>query len=136
MVSPAEPTPSIEESRSFAPRFGADGLIPCITVEDRTGDVLMMAWMNAEALRRTLETGEVHYWSRSRGALWHKGETSGARQRVVRIRTDCDQDVLLIRAAVEDRTGTCHTGRTTCFYRTVPLGSGPIERPFAADDPG
>ncbi len=92
----------------------------------------MVAWMNAEALSRTLETGLVHYWSRSRQAIWKKGETSGAVQRVVELLTDCDQDVILVRAAVETRAGTCHTGRTTCFYRSVPLGSGAIERPFKA----
>jgi phosphoribosyl-AMP cyclohydrolase len=91
----------------------------------------MVAWMNAEALERTLDTGLVHYWSRSRQAIWKKGETSGALQHVVEIRTDCDQDVLLIRATVRDRTATCHTGRATCFYRSVPLGPGPIHRAFA-----
>ena len=120
----------IEESDRFDPRFDADGLLPCIAVDADSGDVLMMAWMNEAALRRTLESGLAHYWSRSRRALWKKGETSGALQRVVEIRTDCDQDVLLIRVAVADRAGTCHTGRRTCFYRRLPLGSGPIERVF------
>ena len=105
--------------------------MPCVTVDAAGGDVLMVAWMNAEALERTLETGFVHYWSRSRRALWKKGETSGAVQKVVEIRTDCDQDVLLIRASVVGREGTCHTGRTTCFYRSVPLGRGPINRSFS-----
>jgi phosphoribosyl-AMP cyclohydrolase len=123
---------AIEESPRFTPRYGPDGLIACITVDAFNGDVLMMAWMNEEALRRTLETGFVHYWSRSRRALWKKGESSGAVQRVVEILTDCDQDVLLVRAAVAERAGTCHTGRTSCFYRRVPLGPGPAEREFAA----
>ena len=114
----------------------ADGLIAAVVVEHATSDVLMMAWMNADALRRTLESGEVHYWSRSRQALWRKGESSGATQKVVEIRTDCDQDVLLIRAAVADRAGTCHTGRATCFYRRVPLGAGPVQRLFTADESG
>ncbi len=120
----------IEESDRFTPRFGADGLVPCITVDAVSGDVLMFAWMNELALERTLATGFAHYWSRSRQALWKKGETSGSLQRVVELRTDCDQDVLLLRAAVADRAGTCHTGRDTCFYRSVPLGSGPVERAF------
>jgi phosphoribosyl-AMP cyclohydrolase len=121
----------IEESRRFAPRFGDDGLIPCITVDAVRGDVIMLAWMNAEALARTLETGFVHYFSRSRRRLWRKGETSGAVQRVVEIRADCDQDAILVRAAVEDRADACHTGRESCFYRIVPLGPGPVERDFA-----
>jgi phosphoribosyl-AMP cyclohydrolase len=121
---------SIEVSERFTPRFGADGLMPCVTVDAANGDVLMFAWMNELALQRTLETGFAHYWSRSRQALWKKGESSGALQRVVELRTDCDQDVLLLRAAVADRAGTCHTGRDTCFYRSVPLGSGPVARQF------
>lgn len=124
----------IDESDRFTPRFDASGLIPCVTVDAATGDVLMMAWMNEESLRLTLDTGSVHYWSRTRKSIWKKGETSGALQQVVEIRTDCDQDVLLIRAALTDRAGTCHTGRTSCFYRRVPLGAGPIERHFAPAD--
>lgn len=120
----------IEETLRFTPRFDADGLIPCIAIDAAGGEILMMAWMNREALQLTLETGFVHYFSRSRGAIWKKGETSGASQRVVEIRTDCDQDVLLVRAEVSERAGTCHTGRTTCFYRRVPLGAGPVERPL------
>ncbi|HEX9904968.1 MAG TPA: phosphoribosyl-AMP cyclohydrolase [Propylenella sp.] len=124
----------IEESGRFTPRFGPDGLIPCVTIEASSGDVLMFAWMNEEALRRTLETGLVHYWSRSRRTIWVKGESSGAHQRVVELRTDCDQDVVLVRAEVSHRAGTCHTGRTTCFYRSVPLGPGPVERPFRSGE--
>ena len=124
----------IEESDRFTPRFGSDGLIPCVTLDAADGDVLMMAWMNQESLRLTLETGFVHYWSRSRQRIWKKGETSGAVQHVIELRTDCDQDVLLVRAAVGERAGTCHTGRSTCFYRSVPLGGGPVERPFAPAD--
>jgi phosphoribosyl-AMP cyclohydrolase len=124
---------SIEESLTFTPRFDRDGLIPCVTIDDATGDVLMVAWMNAEALARTLETGDVHYFSRSRKALWRKGETSGATQRVVEMRTDCDQDTILLRASVADRKSTCHTGRATCFYRGVPLGAGPLERALKKD---
>ncbi len=125
---------AIEESGRFTPRFDADGLIPCIAVDAANSDVLMMAWMNREALRLTLETGFVHYFSRSRGAIWKKGETSGALQRVVEVLTDCDQDVIMVRAEVADRAGTCHTGRRTCFYRRVPLGAGPLERPLEPVD--
>lgn len=124
---------SLEEGLTFTPRFDRDGLIPCVTVDDATGDVLMVAWMNAEALSLTLQTGDVHYFSRSRQALWRKGETSGAVQRVVEMRTDCDQDTILVRATVADRAATCHTGRGSCFYRTVPLGGGPLARPLKKD---
>ena len=127
---PASDAPGIEESDRFTPRFDADGLIPCFTVDAASGDVLMMAWMNEDALRLTLETGFAHYWSRSRQAIWRKGATSGAEQRVVELKTDCDQDVMLLSAEVANRAGTCHTGRDTCFYRSVPLGAGPIERRF------
>jgi phosphoribosyl-AMP cyclohydrolase len=129
--NPADIEETIEESGQFTPRFDANGVIPCITIDAANGDVLMMAWMNEEALRLTLETGLAHYWSRSRQSLWKKGETSGAVQRVVEVRTDCDQDVILLRTEVSQRAGTCHTGRTTCFYRSVPLGPGPVERSFA-----
>ena len=124
----------LEESDRFTPRFDASGLIPCVTVEAASGDVLMVGWMNDAALKLTLESGFVHYWSRSRQSIWKKGETSGALQRVVEVRTDCDQDVVLVRAAVEDRTNTCHTGRETCFYRRVSLGPGPIARSFVPTD--
>jgi len=125
------PTVGIEESDRFTPRFDANGLVACVTVDAASGDVLMVAWMNAEALQLTLETGFVHYWSRSRKRIWRKGETSGATQRVVELRTDCDQDAILVRADVGMRGGACHTGRPTCFYRSVPLGAGPLERAFA-----
>jgi phosphoribosyl-AMP cyclohydrolase len=134
-ASPDATPEGIEESGKFTPCFDANGLIPCVTLDAANGDVLMVAWMNEEALGKTLETGFVHYWSRSRQSLWKKGETSGSVQRVVELRTDCDQDVLLVRAAVEKRADTCHTGRTTCFYRSVPLGGGTIERPFAKMEP-
>ena len=126
------PAESLEEALRFTPRFDANGLLPCITVDDATGDVLMLAWMNAEALSLTLASGVVHYFSRSRQTIWKKGETSGSVQRVVSIAIDCDQDALLVRASVAQREGTCHTGRATCFYRTVPAGAGPLERPLVA----
>jgi phosphoribosyl-AMP cyclohydrolase len=129
--SPERRPAGLEESDRFTPCFDAAGLIPCIAVDAAGGDVLMMAWMNEEALRLTLETGFIHYWSRSRQQVWKKGATSGTTQQVVELMTDCDQDVLLIRAKVRERSGTCHTGRPSCFYRSVPLGGGPIERRFA-----
>jgi len=97
--------------------FDSNGLIPAIAQQHDTGEVLMLAWMNAEAVEETLRTGRVCYWSRSRGALWRKGETSGQVQRLVELRFDCDADALLL---LVDQTGVaCHTGRRTCFYRAV-----------------
>lgn len=130
-VAPGEAAEAAEESLAFAPRFDADGLIPAIAVDARNADVLMLAWMDREALRLTLETGFVHYFSRSRRKIWKKGATSGALQRVVEVLTDCDQDTILVRAEVAERAGTCHTGRTTCFYRRVTLGPGGLSRRLA-----
>jgi phosphoribosyl-AMP cyclohydrolase len=133
-MSPSKGSESaIEESRRFTPRFDASGLIPCIAIEAVSGDVLMMAWMNEEALRLSFASGFMHYWSRSRQTIWKKGETSGALQKIVELRVDCDQDTLLARVEMLNRAGTCHTGRTNCFYRTVPLGRGAIERPLEMD---
>ena len=101
-------------------RYDAAGLIPAIAQDDATGEVLMMAWMNAEAVARTLETGRVTYWSRSRRAFWVKGETSGHVQALVEMRVDCDRDALLLR--VQQTGPACHTGRRTCFYTAVREG--------------
>jgi phosphoribosyl-AMP cyclohydrolase len=109
----------LEEGTVFAPRFDASGLVTAVVTDAGDGALLMVAHMNAEALARTLETGIAHYWSRSRGKLWKKGETSGNFQQVVEIRTDCDQDALLLRVNVAGDHATCHTGRRSCFYRTV-----------------
>ena len=109
---------ALEEGDSFTPNFDADGLVVCITTE-RAGAVLMVAYMNAEALALTLETGIVHYWSRSRQKLWRKGDTSGQVQTLVEMRTDCDQDALLLVVQVGGDGRACHTGRHSCFYRRV-----------------
>ena len=114
-----EGSETIEETLRFAPRFDAAGLITCVTVRASDGEVLMVAHLNAEALRLTLETGVVHYWSRSRGQLWRKGDTSGQIQRLIELRVDCDQDVVLARVEVGGDGGACHTGRPSCFYRVV-----------------
>lgn len=118
---------ALEEGVAFTPRFDADGLIVCITTEVRTGDVLMVAYMNEQALARTLETGVAHYWSRSRRTLWRKGDTSGQSQTIVEMRTDCDQDAILLKVAVGGDGNACHTGRRSCFYRRVEtmLGQSP-----------
>ncbi len=107
----------IEETARFAPKFGADGLITAVATDAGTGRLLMLAHMNAEALAKTIETGEAWYWSRSRGELWRKGATSGHVQKIVEIRTDCDQDA--IELVVEQTGPACHTGRKSCFYRVV-----------------
>lgn len=110
---------ALEESAAFTPRFGSDGLVTAIAIDAGDDTVLMIAHMNAEALARTLETGIAHYWSRSRKMLWKKGETSGNLQHVVEMRTDCDQDAVLLRVNVAGDGATCHTGRRSCFYRRV-----------------
>jgi phosphoribosyl-AMP cyclohydrolase len=109
----------IENGLDFTPRFDANGLMGAIVTDATTGEVLMFAFMNEEALTRTLETGEAHFWSRSRRALWRKGETSGNVLRVVEMRTDCDQDCLLLRVEIGGDKAACHTGRQSCFYRRI-----------------
>lgn len=105
-------------------KFDAAGLIPCIAQDHASGEVLMLAWMNAASVARTLETGRVTYWSRSRGAFWVKGETSGHHQRLVELRLDCDRDCLL--ALVTQEGPACHTGRRSCFYTAVRGGEETI----------
>ena len=117
------PTAEVEEGRAFSPKFDADGLVTCVATDARSGDVLMVAHMNAEALQKTIATGEAWYFSRSRRALWKKGETSGHVQRVLEMRVDCDQDAIWIKVEQEG-PGACHTGRRSCFYRSVPLRQG------------
>jgi phosphoribosyl-AMP cyclohydrolase len=119
---------AVEEGLEFQPKFDGDGLIPAIVTDARSGDVLMFAWMNREALALTLETGIGHFWSRSRRKLWKKGEESGNLLNVVEMRTDCDQDVVWVRVEVEGDGLACHTGRPSCFYRSVRLGSGSADK--------
>ena len=124
----------IEEGLAFAPQFGADGLITAVVTDIKSGELLMVAHMNAEALRKTIESGEAWYYSRSRKALWKKGESSGHVQRVVELRVDCDQDALWLKVE-QDGPGACHTGRRSCFYRAVPLGkSGSVTLEFRSAD--
>lgn len=108
----------------FSLKYDVNGLIPCIAQDHATGEVLMMAWMNAEAVSQTLATGRVTYWSRSRQAFWIKGETSGHVQRLVELRVDCDSDCLL--ALVEQEGPACHTNRRSCFYTAIRGGDGVI----------
>jgi len=123
----------LEEGLSFAPRFDASGLVTCVATDARSGDVLMVAHMNDEALRKTIETGDAWYYSRSRKKLWRKGETSGHVQRVVEMRTDCDQDAVWIRVE-QSGSGACHTGRHSCFYRAVTNENGGAKLVFVNAD--
>jgi phosphoribosyl-AMP cyclohydrolase len=123
----------LEEGLALTPKFDADGLVTCVATDAGTGEVLMVAHMNAEALTKTITSGEAWYFSRSRGALWKKGETSGHTQRVVEMRIDCDQDAVWIK--VEQLAAACHTGRHSCFYRAVPLGQtgGAVKLEFSGE---
>jgi phosphoribosyl-AMP cyclohydrolase len=121
---PRADTAYIEEGTAFTPKFDADGLVPVVVTSARTGEVLMLAHMNEEALARTIETGEAQFWSRRRKGLWRKGEESGNTMRVVELRTDCDQDALWLKVETGGAEASCHTGRKSCFYRAVPIGQG------------
>jgi phosphoribosyl-AMP cyclohydrolase len=125
---PPGPAAELERGAVLTPKFGPDGLVAAIAQHADTGEVLMLGWMNAEALRLTLDTGEVHYFSRARQALWKKGETSGQIQRVAEIRVDCDQDAVLVKVRPQGDGGACHVGFRSCFYRVVEDG-GLVERP-------
>jgi phosphoribosyl-AMP cyclohydrolase len=122
MFAPRGSELEVESGSSFQPRFDQQGLIPAVVTEASGSDVLMFAWMNAEALALTLSTGFAHFWSRSRNKIWKKGEESGNLLRVIEMRTDCDQDAIWLRAEVTGRGVACHTGRRTCFYRRLPIG--------------
>ena len=124
----AASTEALERGAVLAPSFNADGLIAAILQHAQTDEVLMLGWMNAEALKLTLESGEVWFFSRSRGELWRKGETSGQVQQVVEMRIDCDQDALLVKVLPQGDGGVCHTGARACFYRVVEDGQL-VERP-------
>ena len=123
---PRKSVEQVEEGTDLAPRFDAQGLIAAVTTDASSGEVLMQGYMNAEALQRTIETGEAHYYSRSRQALWHKGATSGLTQRIVELMVDDDQDCVWLKVDVAGGA-SCHVGYRSCFYRRVPLGQ-------AADD--
>lgn len=118
-MSASDTRHDLERGSALTPRFDASGLIAAVATDATTGEVLMLAWMNAEALAKTLETGQAHYFSRSRQALWKKGETSGQIQTVTEIRTDCDQDALWLKVKVGGDGGACHVGFRSCFYRVI-----------------
>jgi phosphoribosyl-AMP cyclohydrolase len=117
----------VEEGTDLAPKFDEHGLIPAITTDAATGDVLMLGYMNAEALAKTIETGEAHYYSRSRRVLWHKGATSGLVQKVVDLRIDDDQDAVWLKVDVAGSGASCHVGYVSCFYRSIPTGQKPTK---------
>ncbi|MBB5754411.1 phosphoribosyl-AMP cyclohydrolase [Prosthecomicrobium pneumaticum] len=127
----------VETGTVLTPRFGADGLVAAVVVDAEGGEVVMMAWMDAAALARTIETGEAHYYSRSRGRPWKKGEESGHVQTVVELRVDCDQDAVLLKVRTAGTGANCHTGRHSCFYRRVALGgpAGSATLAFTGDAP-
>ncbi|HHK74486.1 MAG TPA: phosphoribosyl-AMP cyclohydrolase [Rhizobiales bacterium] len=118
----------IEEGVRLSPKFDKDGLIPAIATDAHTGEVLMLAYMNRESLARTIETGEAHYWSRSRGELWHKGATSGHTQTLVDLRIDCDQDAIWMKVTQGGHGGCCHVGYKSCFFRSIPFGAPPTSQ--------
>jgi len=123
MAFPTAPdSHALEHGATLAPRFDANGLIAAVATHADTGEVLMFAWMNAEALKKTLATGEAYYWSRSRNELWHKGATSGQVQVVVEARIDCDQDCVWLKVRPGGNGGACHTGARSCFYRVIENG--------------
>lgn len=121
--TPRSTIEQVEEGTELAPKFDADGLIPVVTTDAGNGDVLMLGYMNAQALSKTIESGEAHYWSRSRQCLWRKGATSGFVQKVIEMRVDDDQDAIWLRVRVEGGA-SCHVGYRSCFYRAVRVGAG------------
>jgi phosphoribosyl-AMP cyclohydrolase len=127
----------VEEGNVLAPKFDQDGVLPAVTTDAETGELLMLGYMNAEALEKSIETGEAHYYSRSRQVLWHKGATSGLVQKIVELRIDDDQDSVWLRVAVAGNGASCHVGYRSCFYREVPTGpvaDGPIELTYKEDE--
>lgn len=136
--SPRPDKKELDESLLFSPKFDRDGLIPAMAVDAETNEALMLAYMNEGSLKKTLELGEAVYFSRSRQELWHKGATSGHVQKVREIRTDCDQDAIVLKV-IQEGAGACHTGRRSCFYRRVVPAEGTValeiteEKTFDAD---
>ena len=121
MFKKRENVAAIEEGKLLSPKFDNDGLIPVVTTDCKTGEVLMVGYMNSEAFKKTIETKEAHYWSRTRQEVWHKGQTSGFKQKVIEIRIDDDQDSVWLNVDIGDGS-SCHVGYRSCFYRSVPLG--------------
>lgn len=138
LFPPSANTHELEEGERLTPRFDANGLVTCVATDAATGEILMLAHMNAEALALTISTGEAHYYSRSRKKLWKKGESSGHTQKVVDMLVDCDQDAVVLKVEMGGTGAACHTGRRSCFYRRIPLGShasGETPLEFTGDQP-
>jgi phosphoribosyl-AMP cyclohydrolase len=131
--APRGSTQEVEEGTALSPKFDADGLLTCVATDAGSGDVLMVAHMNAEAFLRTIRSGTAWYYSRSRKKLWQKGESSGHTQRVIEMRLDCDQDAVWIKVE-QAGPGACHTGRRSCFYRAIPLGGSSLTLEFRDAD--
>jgi len=121
MFKKRENVAAIEEGKLLSPKFDKDGLIPVVTTDYKTGEVLMHGYMNSEALKKTIENKEAYYWSRSRKEIWHKGQTSGFVQKIIEIRVDDDQDSIWMSVDIGDGA-SCHVGYKSCFYRAIPLG--------------
>lgn len=124
-----ESVEEVEEGQTLAPKFDEHGLVPAVTTAAESGELLMLGYMNAEALEKTIETGEAHYWSRSRECLWHKGASSGLIQKIVELRIDDDQDAVWLRVEVVG-DASCHVGYRSCFYRSIPTGNEPGDTPI------
>lgn len=122
---------AVESGFELQPKFDEAGVLAAVATDHVTGEVLMLAWMDAEALALTIRTGEAHFYSRSRKRIWKKGEESGNVLEVVEMRTDCDQDAIWLRVRMHGLAAACHTGHRTCFYRTIPVG-GPVKNPGLA----
>lgn len=125
---------TLEEGAGFSPKFNADGLLPCVSTHAETGEVLMLGYMNDIALTKTIETGYLYFWSRSRGKLWFKGESSGMTQKVVQLTTNCDQSAVVAKVTIGQATqggaqASCHVGYPNCFYRAIPTGVGETHGP-------
>ena len=125
-TSPLFPPPGspreLEQGLTLSPKFDGQGGMAAVATDAESGEVLMLAWMNAEALALTIRTGEAHFWSRSRRRIWKKGEESGNVLEVIEMRTDCDQDAIWMRVKISGHGAACHTGHRTCFYRSIPVG--------------
>ena len=121
MFKKRENVTDVEEGKYLSPKFNEKGLIPVVTMDVKTKEILMHGYMNDEALKKTIETKEVHYWSRSKNKIWHKGEISGFRQKVIKMRIDDDQDAIWVTVDIGDGS-SCHVGYRSCFYRDIPLG--------------
>ena len=128
--SPRVTVEQVEEGHDLAPKFDANGLMPVVTTDVHTGDVLMVGYMNDEAFAKAIETGEAHYYSRSRQAVWHKGATSGLVQKIIELRIDDDQDSVWMKVDVAGSGASCHVGYMSCFYREVPMGKRETEGDF------